>query len=145
LFSHSSLPDFFLAWRVLFTATWKDFQESFKPILNDLVRHRELIESTASLEQIQESRDARHQSQTSFAALAQDQIRTKSLAVINWLSAADSEADQVTFSAARHDIPNTGRWILDVPAIQLWLEPSETSAPMVWLNGKPGVGKLKIH
>jgi hypothetical protein len=139
------MSDVIPAWRQLFTATWKDFQESFKPILNDLIRHRELIESTASLEQIQESRDARLQSQASFAALEQEQIHTKTLAVVNWLSAADSDADQATFSTARHDIPNTGRWILDVPSVQVWLDASKTSAPVVWLNGKPGAGESRIY
>jgi hypothetical protein len=139
------MSDFIPAWKKLFTATWKDFQESFKPILNDLVRHRELIESTASLERIQESRDAQLHFQASFAALEQEQVHTRTLAVISWLSAADSDADQTTFSAARHDIPNTGRWILDAPSIQAWLNPNNASTPIVWVNGKPGVGESGIY
>jgi hypothetical protein len=145
LFAHSSTADFIPAWFQLFTATWKDFQGSFKPILNDLVRHRELIESTASLEQIQESRDARLQLQASFSALEQEQIHTKTLAVISWLSAADSDSDQATFCSARHDVPNTGRWILDVPSIQAWLDTNKTSTPIVWVNGKPGLGESRIQ
>ncbi|KAH8800405.1 hypothetical protein F5884DRAFT_863111 [Xylogone sp. PMI_703] len=132
------------AWRNLFTATWKDFQESFKPILNDLIRHRELIESAASLEQIQEARDARLQSEVSFAAFEQKQNYMKKLAVINWLSAADSDIDQATFAMTRRDIPETGQWILSDPTIEIWLDPSQTTVPMVWLNGKPGAGKTVL-
>jgi hypothetical protein len=128
------------AWRKLFTATWKDFQESFKPILSDLLRHRELIGSTASLEQIQESRDARLQSQASFAALELEQSQAKKLAVVNWLFAADAHDDQDAFVATRHDIPDTGRWILEEPKIKDWLDPSQSSVTIVWLNGKPGAG-----
>ena len=138
------MSDFILAWRKLFTATWKDFQESFKPILNDLVRHRELIESTASLERIQESRDSQLQFQASFAALEQEQTYTRTLAVINWLSAADADEDQTRFSSTRYEnISNTGRWILDVPSIQAWLDPNITSTPIVWVNGKPGAGESR--
>src|SRR5213078_3809079 len=113
-------------------------QESFKPILSDLLRHRELIESAANLEQIQELRDARLQSQASFAALEQEQNRTKTLAVINWLSAADAYIDQDAFAATRHNIPNTGRWILEEPKIKDWLDSSQSLLTTVWLNGKPG-------
>jgi hypothetical protein len=113
--------------------------------LNDLVRHRELIESTASLERIQESRDAQLQFQASFAALEQEQTHTRTLTVISWLSAADPDEDQTTFSSTRNkNIPNTGRWILDVPSIQAWLDPNITSTPIVWVNGKPGAGESRV-
>lgn len=133
---------YILAWKNLFTAAWKDFQESFKPILNDLVRHRELIESAASLEQIQEARDARYQSEVSFKAFEQEQNHTKTLAVISWLSAADPDIDQATFAATRQDIAETGRWILSEPTVKAWSDLSQTNIPMVWLNGKPGAGKM---
>ena len=109
--------------------------------MNDILRHRELIERKANLEQIQESRDARLQSQASFAALEKEQNRTKTLAVVSWLSAADAHLDHEAFSAARHDIPNTGAWILKESSVQDWLDPTESSVPVFWLNGIPGAGK----
>jgi hypothetical protein len=130
------------AWKQLFTATWKDFQESFKSILNNLIRHRELIESAASLEQIQESRDARLQSQAAFAAFELEQNHMKRLAIISWLSAADVDADQAAFTATRAEIPNSGRWILEQSDIKTWLDRSQNTVPIVWLNGKPGAGEL---
>jgi hypothetical protein len=131
----------FLAWKQLFTATWKDFQASFKPILGDILRHRELIESTASLERLQEARDARLQSQTKFAAIELGQNHTKMLDVIQWLSATDSDTDQEVFTSTRHDIPDTGRWILNETKVKSWLDPNQSSVPIIWLNGKPGAGK----
>jgi len=65
----------------------------------------------------------------------------KRIAVINWLSAADADADQVAFSAARQDIPDTGRWILDHLHIKTWLDRTQSTIPIVWLNGKPGAGE----
>jgi hypothetical protein len=64
----------------------------------------------------------------------------KKMAVINWLSAADADADHAAFSAVRQDIPDTGRWILDQPDIKTWLDCSQDSIPMIWLHGKPGAG-----
>lgn len=129
------------AWKQIFTASWKNFQESLKPVLNDLIRHRELIESTASLEQVQEARDARLQSEAAFAAFELEQNHMKRIAVINWLSAADADVDHVAFSAARQAIPDTGRWILEHPNIKTWLDVTESTVSMVWLNGKPGAGE----
>jgi len=131
-----------IAWIQLFHATWKDFQESFKPIMNDLTRHRELIESTANLVHFQESRDARLQSQAAFAALEEEQNRAKTLAVVNWLSAADASLDQEAFAATRHDLPDTGRWILNESKVMEWLEPNDLTVPLFWLNGIPGAGTL---
>ena len=105
-----------------------------------MLRHQELIESAASLEQIQESRDARFQYQASLTAIELEQNRIKTLAVVNWLSAADAHDDQDAFAAIRHDIPDTGRWILEESKIKDWLDPSQSSVPIIWLNGKPGAG-----
>jgi hypothetical protein len=100
-----------------------------------------LIESTAGLEQIQEARDAQLRSEAAFAAFELEQNHMKRIAVTNWLSAADADADQVAFSAARQDIPGTGRWILEQPDIKTWLDRSQKTVPMIWLNGKPGAGQ----
>ena len=121
----------------LFTATWNDFQQSFKLTLDGLLHHRELIERTANLEQIQESRDAR-------AALEKELRRMKIVAVVNWLSAADARDDQDAFNSMRNDIPGTGRWILGEPKIKEWLDPSQSSVPLIWLYGKPGAGQLNL-
>lgn len=129
-------------WTQIFCSTWKDFQASFKPILSDLLRHRELLDCGASLVQIQESRDLRIQSETSFAALMQEQNLTNTRAVINWLSAADPKLDQDVCAATRQDIPDTGRWILKGLVVKDWLDPAECSVPVFWLNGIPGAGKF---
>ena len=100
-----------------------------------------MIENTATLEQIQEARDAQLRSEAAFAAFELEQNHSKRIAVINWLSAADADADQVAFSAARQDIPDTGRWILEHPNIKSWLDRTKSTAPTVWLNGKPGAGE----
>jgi hypothetical protein len=80
----------------------------------------------------------------SFAALEKEQDRTKTLAVVNWLSAADPHIDQEAFAATRHDIPDTGRWILEEPMIKDWTDPCQRLTPIIWLKGKPGAGQLSL-
>lgn len=109
--------------------------------MNDLLRHRELIESTANLERFQESRDARLKSQASFAALEREQGRLQTLAVMNWLSAAESSLDQEDFAGTRLLIPATGQWILEEAKVKAWLDPKDSSVPVFWLSGIPGAGK----
>jgi hypothetical protein len=105
-----------------------------------MIRHRELIERKASLEQIQESRDARVQFQASFAALEREANLAKTLAVVSWLSAADAALNQEDFAAERQVVPGSGRWILEEPKIKDWLDPADSSVPIFWLNGIPGAG-----
>ena len=128
-------------WRQFFNATWKDFQESSRPILNDITRHRELIERKTNLLGIQESRDARLQSQTSFAALEREQNLAKTLAVVNWLSAADVALDHEDFAGKRQYTPESGSWVLGMPEVKDWLDPANFSVPIFWLSGILGAGK----
>ena len=95
-----------------------------------MTRHRELIERKASLEQIQESRDARVQFQASFAALEREANLAKTLAVVSWLSAADAALNQEDFAAERQVVPGSGRWILEEPKVKDWLDPADSSVPI---------------
>ena len=106
-----------------------------------MTRHRELIERTANLEQIQEARDARLQLQTSLASFEREQNLAKTITVVNWLSAADAALDHEDFAAKRHYVPDSGRWILEEQKIKDWLDPMESSVPIFWINGIPGAGK----
>lgn len=90
--------------------------------------------------EIQESRNARLQSQASFAALEREQNLAKTLAVVNWLSAADAALDQEEFANKRQYTPDSGRWILKEPKIKDWFDPADSSVPIFWLSGIPGAG-----
>ena len=95
-----------------------------------MTRHRELIERKASLQQIQESRDARVQFQASFAALERKVNLDKTLAVVSWLSAADAALNQEDFATQRQVVPRSGRWILEEQKVKDWLDPADSSVPI---------------
>lgn len=128
------------AWKQLFSATWKIFQEDIRPVLNDLRKHRELIERAANLRQIQASREERLLSQASFAALEKEVNRSKIRTICVWLSATDSREDQENFSSKRRDITDSGKWVLEEPKIVTWLDPQNCGTPVLWMTGKPGAG-----
>lgn len=94
--------------------------------------------------EIQESRISRLQSQASFVALEREQNLAKTLAVVNWLSAADAALDQEDFSAKRQYTADSGRWILEEPRVKEWFDPAGSSVPIFWLSGIPGAGNKTL-
>jgi hypothetical protein len=130
----------FIAWRQLFRATWKDFKSRFQRILDDLHRHKALIECQANILQIQEARTERANVRASFTAIEEAEKKNKRLVVLNWLSAAKTILDQEVSAEIRRDYPSTGRWVLENPTLKSWLDPSNALLPMVWMNGIPGAG-----
>jgi hypothetical protein len=131
-----------LAWRQLFQATWKDFKSRFQHILDDLRRHKELVETQANLLQIQESRAFRTQCQSTFASIQKTERQNQNLTVISWLSSADVNFDQEYAAGARCEHPKTCRWILEKPEIKAWYDLDDSMVPLVWLNGIPGSGNF---
>jgi hypothetical protein len=80
--------------------------------LDDLSRHKALVESQANLIQIQDTQAERAVVRNNFAMIEEQQHKNNYLAVINWLSAVDSILDQETSSKVRQDYPSTGKWVL---------------------------------
>jgi hypothetical protein len=129
----------------MFRATWKDFKSRFQHILDNLRRHKELVESQANLLQIQESRALRVQFQDLFATTQRTERENQRLAVMNWLSSADAYLDQEGAAMARHDYPGTCRWIIEKPELKAWYDPEDSLVRLIWLNGIPGAGNFPSH
>jgi hypothetical protein len=104
VFSKSSTRPFFyirahvrltsLAWRQLFRATWKDFNATFGHILLDVVRHKGLIESQATLIHFQEARLNRAKASEYFQKQEREERQRQHLAVLDWISSTDASLDQ---------------------------------------------------
>jgi hypothetical protein len=109
--------------------------------LNDLSRHKALIERQASTVHIQEARTERENVRASFAVIEEVEKKNKLLVVLNWLSSADMILDQEAYLAIRQEYPTTGRWVLENPTIKSWSDPAKDLTPLVWINGIPGAGK----
>ena len=108
--------------------------------MDDLRRHKALIECQANILQIQEARTERAKVRASFTALEEAERKNKRLVVLNWLSSAKTILDQEAFVEMRRDYPSTGHWMLENPVMKSWLDPGNTLVPVVWMNGIPGAG-----
>ncbi|KAH9212710.1 hypothetical protein DL95DRAFT_508617 [Leptodontidium sp. 2 PMI_412] len=128
-------------WRNLFKSAWKDFQTTFKHILEDLARHKRLIESQGTLIELQEAQASRAFSREQFHKSEEAHREKRYLDVLNWLSAADSIIDQEAALKVRKDLPMTGQWILRDPKVKTWLDPTSSLVTTLWMNGIPGAGK----
>jgi hypothetical protein len=132
---------YYRVWRQLFQATWKTFRTRFSGILDNLRRHKLLVESQASLTQFEEFERARVTAKEEFRAMRDNEGKRRKIAVRDWLGAASSEADQENYANVRLQYPGTGRWLLQIQHVQAWLDPNSSSIPLLWLTGIPGAGE----
>jgi hypothetical protein len=67
-------------------------------------------------------------------------------AVRDWIAAAETETEHNDICRDRSRYQNSGGWILDSIKIKEWLhaEPDESSGSILWINGRPGAGKLVV-
>lgn len=62
--------------------------------------------------------------------------------VQDWLQPADIEDDQECKRCAR--FPGTGCWLLRHDRFKQWFDLSNRFNPLLWLNGRPGAGRISI-
>ena len=125
----------------MFRACWKTFRSRFRPVLENLRRHKALIETQASLYQFEEIQRMRVAAEAEFQAFREAEDLRRRRAVQDWLSAANTELDQEIKATVRADYPGVCRWILDNKSVQAWRGLSSRSSPLLWVNGIPGAGK----
>ncbi|KAH8594339.1 hypothetical protein B0O99DRAFT_574078 [Bisporella sp. PMI_857] len=128
-------------WKQLFRSAWNDFRTRFQHILDDLCRHKALIETQANLARIQESRNERAHVRNQFDMIEDDRRRRRHLDVINWLSAVDPRLDQEAARAIWQEYPASGQWLLVNEKMKAWMDSNSSLIPMLWMNGIPGAGK----
>jgi hypothetical protein len=66
-------------------------------------------------------------------------------AVYAWLKPTEMENEQLYLVRIRAEYPGTCQWLLDDDTFKEWFFPQYTSTALskfLWINGKPGSGKL---
>ena len=129
-------------WKQLFQATWKTFRTRFHGILENLRRHKSLVESQASLLHFDEFQRARTAAEAEVRRIRAEEEKQRQVAVRTWLSAASTEVDQENYASIRAEYPDTGRWLLNQTYVQAWCDPDSTSTPLLWMKGIPGAGSF---
>jgi hypothetical protein len=135
-----------LVWKQLYNATWKTYKARFSDLIENMSQNRSLIERQANLSEIEAARNAREESEAHMRTLNETQDHIRRQAVYQWLRAANVETDQHHFSGIRAEYPQTGKWLLALENFRHWFDPLFPSIPpMLWLNGKPGSGRISRH
>ena len=129
-----------IAWKQLFRSLWKDFRTRFQSILENLRRHKDLIESQANLVQYQSSRIARQQAETEVQKIEEALVKQQLVSVRDWLCSAKVKNDQEHYVSVRVHCLGFGRWLLSHPRMRVWMDPDSSSIPLLWLHGIPGAG-----
>ncbi|RYP46658.1 hypothetical protein DL768_007171 [Monosporascus sp. mg162] len=129
-------------WKQLFHATWDTYKSRFGPLIDNIRGHGALIQTQATLSQIEafqrdaELRDAK------FRSISEMQESQRLSDLKTWLHATSCANEQKRYSDIRQEFPGTGRWLLDNQSIKEWMDPKyPTIPPLLWLNGIPGAGK----
>ena len=129
-------------WRQVFKATWKTHRSSFRPIIEDLGRHKRLVESQAGLIEFEEIQALKTKVDEEFTHLRKTEELKQQNFVRDWLNAASVEEDYDSKSNDRSGYPGVCRWILAQRKFELWKDFNSTANPFLWITGIPGAGKL---
>lgn len=131
-----------LVWRQIFTSTWRTFSVRLKPIMENLRRHKGLIEAQASIHQF-EAIQAVRMSFNGQTRISQEQedLRRR-CTVCDWLSAANMEEDHVDKVSLRSRYSGTCQWIMQNGKYRDWCGSGLQSLNVLWIKGIPGSGKF---
>jgi hypothetical protein len=124
---------------------WKDFNTKFEGILKSLRRHKELVESRASLTQYHIYREDMTDIKAKVEKLVDEERENKIKSVKDWLNEDPSpESDHDAYRLVKGEYPGTGDWIAESEAIKHWLDADVPSTPLLWMTGIPGAGEFII-
>ena len=139
-----------IAWKIVFESLWKTFNLRFQSILENLRKHRDLIDQEAAtidiveskawrdkhLEQIRQWRIERaHDVDVKEKERLALQIRD----TMNWLGASEEQEDTHAKLLRAYE-SDDAHWILTEPLVVSWLNDGRDCS-VLWLNGKPGSGR----
>ncbi|KAK1753778.1 hypothetical protein QBC47DRAFT_387120 [Echria macrotheca] len=128
-------------WRTLFDITWNTFRTRFSEPMNNLKRHRKLLESYAGLTALERISALSNDQAEALKLQRLEARRQQQERVRAWLSPEDMMVDQERYAAERRKYSGTGAWILRRNMVMSWLDLSANVDPILWITGIPGAGK----
>src|SRR5438046_2692789 len=131
-------------WKIFFKTLWAGFDRRFKGILESLARHSELVDKEASSIDIAEAKEWRSRLMEDTARKEQERSITQFHAALSWLEVKDYEQIEQEEELDRQfnlHHAHSCDWIQKNPKARSWMRPGKEEL-VLWLNGKPGAGKL---
>jgi hypothetical protein len=128
-------------WKQLFRAMWKNFDTRFGGILKNLARHKDFVESNATLAHYQRYQEDIKDLNKKLDDLVAEEQQKKKRAVSDWLAVGHQpEKNHEDFRHVRRPYPTTAQWILENGHIKDLLGSGVPATPIIWMHGIPGAG-----
>ncbi|KAI1769143.1 hypothetical protein GGR53DRAFT_528987 [Hypoxylon sp. FL1150] len=130
-------------WKQIFHATWKTYKTRFGPLIDNIREHGVLVQNQATLTQIENYRKSAETQNLKLQSILDEQETRRTREVYTWLNAPNVENDQHHYSKVQGEYPDSGQWLLKVPAFKEWFDPKCPTIlpPLLWMTGIPGAGK----
>jgi hypothetical protein len=97
-------------WKQLFHALWKSFNADFAEILRNLREHRSLVESQVNITQFAEIMRTQNIARVALEKQKEEELLRRREVVYQWLSAANFQTDQETYTKVWQSYPSTGAY-----------------------------------
>lgn len=138
LINHGVKTDFKLGWRIVFEAVWPKYQAKLIVIGNNIESHTTLMSGEVSLANVIAAQADRVRALEHYERTQEFQQRQDFEAVETYVSPRmyDTELDRLRSASCS----NTGRWLRKEESFCKWLDPTDRSTRLLWLNGIPGAG-----
>lgn len=128
---------------MFFESLWPRYAAKISIILNNMARHKLLMDSEVTLANIGEAYAARSRAYEEYeknqASWQRQHFESAKLSVSPRLYDYDLE------KIRERCCEETGRWIWKEDAFCSWYDLNDLSTCVLWLVGMPGAGKLKFN
>lgn len=131
---------------IFFRSLWRDFRSRFQHILNDLAKHKDLVESHANQIHIRNYASDRARIFQEFERISKHTADEKYQYVLHWLNAPAAVGIHEDLVTMRNDFfkatnVKTGQWIIHDEKVKSWLNLDVPKTSTIWIQGIPGAGK----
>lgn len=138
----------------MFDSLWKTFNLRFQGILENLRKHRDLIDAEANATSIVEAKAWRSTQLDLIRRLRVDRaneidkaererLASQTREAVAWFGANEGQEDifaKISDACGSSD----GHWIFKESVIRSWLGQGGRDDSVIWLNGKPGAGESRL-
>jgi hypothetical protein len=113
----------------------------FLGILENLERHRDLVDKEASAIAIIEAKKWRAQQQDNLERLEGERRDRQLQDCVSWLAIDDRSQEDALEKLSQRRQAGTCEWVLKSSQLRTWVE-NQNADPVLWLKGIPGAGKF---
>ncbi|KIW32934.1 hypothetical protein, variant [Cladophialophora immunda] len=138
---HVTALNFFKSkkWELYFESMWPKYGNKITIIMNNIERHAALISNEVTLTSIQDAQAAYAEALKTYERDGEFQRRQDFATVQQSLSPRLYDDDLETFRKRRS--PDSGKWIEKNGDFSAWLNTSNKTKQILWVEGIPGAGK----